>query len=117
MARFQFIVQEFELFSSEADFWEVYKNPKGGKMGYQHILDELKIKRRASISDSFGDDAAAARAYFGGDLGRADANDAFKYKKSGRAEVYEKDKDVAIRWHKLLEHNSEIRAKWEAMSK
>jgi hypothetical protein len=103
------------MFVSGAEFWEQYKSPNGGKMGYQHILDALKAKREAKIRDSFRDDAEAARRYFDGNLAHQDANDAFKYKKNGKDRWYVKDKDIAIRWRRLLEANPDVKAKWEGM--
>lgn len=65
-------------------------------MRYQQILDALKTKREASIRDSYGVDAAAARKYFGENLDRADAGGVFRYKKNNVLHVYKKDKDVMI---------------------
>jgi len=106
---------EFETFSSAADFWRTYSDSKGNQMGYQHILDALKAKRELAVRDVFGSDAAAAKRYFDGNLAHEDARGAFVYRKGGQKKVYKKDRDIAIRWRKLLEDNDEIRARWEDM--
>jgi hypothetical protein len=95
------------VYPSAVEFWKAYQDPKGGNMGYQALLDALKSKREASHAP----DAAAARKFFAGDLGRTEANGAFTYKKG----VYRKDKDIAVRWRKLLETDEGIRTRWEAM--
>jgi hypothetical protein len=84
-------------------------------MCYQGILDALKSKREVSIRDSYGPDAVAARRFFAGDLGQADAQGAFTYRKKNIKRVYQRDKDVALRWRRLLETDETIRARWQAM--
>lgn len=90
-----------------AKFWIAHQDPKGDNMGYQAILDTLKKKHKAV----YAPDAAAARKFFAEDLGWADANGVFTYRKS----IYNKDKEIALHWHKLLEDSKGIQAWWEAM--
>lgn len=111
----QFIVEEYETFESSVEFWNEYRDEQGNLLSYTSLLEKLKAKRGKSNQENYTDDANAARKYFGGDLGRSDANNTFTYRKGGKKITYKTDKEVAVRWHKLLEENEEIRRKWEGM--
>ena len=77
------------------------------------ILDNLKAKRGESSQQNYNEDTNAARTYFGGDFGRADANGAFVYRKGGKQVIYKSDKEVAIHWCKLLGESEDVQSKWE----
>jgi hypothetical protein len=64
--------------------------------------------RKEGLSDCVTD-AAAAREFFGGDLEHENARGAFRYKKSGKWLVVSSDKQIAMRWRKLLENREDIR--------
>ena len=87
-------------------------------MGYQAILNALKADRKAadvSEEQQCAGDTADAKRFFGGDLTLAPGH-TFVYTKTGRKHVYQKNKDVATRWLKLLEDREDIRAAWLSMS-
>lgn len=112
----QFVVEEYTSFSSPTAFWECYSDAAGAHMKYQAILNQMKIKRQAAERESYGPDAAAARQFFDGNLGRSDAQGKFTYRKNSQLYVYQKDKEVAIRWRGLLDDNESIRVRWLAMN-
>lgn len=102
---------EFEsIGTDETKFWEKYCKKDGQRMCYQQILNVLKEQWCIANESSFGPDAAAAQAFFGGDLNHTDANNVFCYKKSGKWRTYSKDKTVAACWRRLLEENEGV---WE----
>lgn len=76
----QFIVEQREEFETEEEFWAVYKDKKGNKMCYTHILDRLKSER--AVRNSL--DAANAHRFFKAGLDSSEAGDTFFYLKSAK---------------------------------
>ncbi|KZT72430.1 hypothetical protein DAEQUDRAFT_755239 [Daedalea quercina L-15889] len=107
----KFLVEEHDQFPSENAFWAEYSSEEGERLSYQQILDKLQ-DHRGSTDDA---DYYAAMRYFGNDLDRADAQGAFRYRKSGKPMIYTKRGKVAQKWRKLLAEDAEIRANWDAM--
>ncbi|THH11241.1 hypothetical protein EW146_g8112 [Bondarzewia mesenterica] len=107
----KYIVEAYEALGRSKDaFWARFRKPSGEPMNYQAILDALQQER----SSAFGADAADARHFFGDNLQRDDAGGVFTYRKCGAVHVVSKDKEVAVRWCKLLADEPAIRERWEA---
>ncbi|KAH9913413.1 uncharacterized protein B0H18DRAFT_888284 [Fomitopsis serialis] len=107
----KFLVAERERFPSEETFWNMYSDEKGEKLSYQQILDKLQEGRGCTDEVDYN----AAMQYFGGDLDRADAHGAFRYRKSGKWIISSKKLVVARTWRKILAEDAGIRSNWEAM--
>jgi hypothetical protein len=77
-------------------------------LGYSGILKRLKALRKEGMCN-YTADAASARKYFCGNLEHNNAHGAFRYKKSGKWLVVSSDKQIAVRWRRLLESREDIR--------
>jgi hypothetical protein len=108
---FKFIVGERVVLGSDEAFWGKYSNSEGTRLGYQQILDSLKLQRQVNNESH----AADARTFFRGDLGCAEAGGAFSYLKDSVPAVSAKDDVVAKHWKALLAHDKSVADKWSAM--
>ncbi|KAI0682770.1 hypothetical protein BC835DRAFT_1424019 [Cytidiella melzeri] len=110
-ANWKYIAEEMEHLGSEFAFWAKYTGTDGSPMKYQAILALLKAAQIARDAR----DAQDARAYFGGNLGRSDANGAFEYKKGGRVCLATKNKKIASAWRELLARDAVVALNWYNM--
>ncbi|TFK78468.1 hypothetical protein K466DRAFT_606959 [Polyporus arcularius HHB13444] len=110
-SRFQFLVQERELFASEDAFWAKYSHEDGRRYNYQRIVDTLQ---RARVRTNHHD-ASAALFFFHNDLTQDRALNYFKYVRSSEVIYCEKPAIVAERWRRLLIDHPDIAVQWEAV--
>lgn len=89
----------------------MYRNDDGERMSYQQVLDALQATRVSTNKADYN----AAMQYFDGDLGRADTQDIFKYRKRNVSYIMTNKKAIAEKWRELLDTNPVIRANWLAM--
>lgn len=102
---FQWLIHEKDRLGSEEAFWDEYSDANGIHMRWQQIQDRLKARRMATDAR----DAAAARAYFGGNLARKDTHGVFRTGKG----VYSKIACIAEKWRELLQDYPEIAARYQ----
>ncbi|KAI0702877.1 hypothetical protein BC835DRAFT_1410906 [Cytidiella melzeri] len=110
-ANWKYIVEEMEHLGSESAFWAKYTGTDSSPMKYQAILALLKAARIARNVR----DAQDARAYFGGNLGRSDANGVFEYKKGSRVYLAMKNEKNASAWQDLLARDAVVALNWYNM--